>query len=722
MRPVVTGRGPNRKPKFMPFRNSTASGLLAVLLAALAQQAGAQTLDEVTLAFQGEDVVARVSFMGPVRFVQQTPLVPAQFFQLQVELLAPDEASLNQRVSESRHLAGDGPIPEVSLELSPTPNSRVRQITLELGDLVQLRARQGANPKSIDIVFVGRGKAPVAQVPIGAPVPPQPVAAAGVEVQAGDLMAQARDAVSKGNTETAIALLNRLLLLPPNSSSQDAQEMIGLAWERSGDLTLARTEYQLYLKLFPSGEGAQRVLQRLASMGQLPERPERATDAGPKRSETRYTGNLAQYYFGGKTRSQSLVNLDGGIDQSTLTKTTESALVTNVDLGARYTTDETDIRAVLRGTGSTNLAKTSKNVSTLNSAYVDYKQKESGLALRVGRQSAINGGLLGMFDGVSMTYPLRGGVRVNLMGGAPANALVAAPAERLFAGMVEADAIVENLSGDLYLLDQTTQGITNRRALGAEARYSNERGSLYTLLDYDTLFRALNAITLQASVQGPGQTTYTLLVDNRKAPTYQLTNALISTGAASLKLLLQQQSLVDAMTAARQTSAQARQFMFSASRPLNEKWQASGDFRFSEIGALPAVGTFEATPATGAQYGFSAQLTGSNIYSKRDINNFNMSLMSTPMFRGVQLAYNNLTGFEDNKLTLEPSIRFYAQRDAQGSTMRRVSPGLRASYNVSKKMSVMGEGLLERSSNQGLTNHDTTNSVFFYFGVRYELF
>ena len=162
--------------------------------------------------------------------------------------------------------------------------------------------------------------------------------------------------------------------------------------------------------------------------------------------------------------------------------------------------------------------------------------------------------------------------------------------------------------------------------------------------------------------------------------------------------------------------------MFSASRPLNEKWQASGDFRFSEIGALPAVGTFEATPATGAQYGFSAQLTGSNIYSKRDINNFNMSLMSTPMFRGVQLAYNNLTGFEDNKLTLEPSIRFYAQRDAQGSTMRRVSPGLRASYNVSKKMSVMGEGLLERSSNQGLTNHDTTNSVFFYFGVRYELF
>ena len=728
MRRAVPRTVPNNKLTLMPFRMTTGRALLVAAFAALAQQAGAQTLDEVTLAFQGEDIVAHLSFTSPVRFVQQTPLVPAQFFQLQVELLAPDDASLAQRVSESRHLAADGPLPEVSLELSPTPNARVRQITLELGDLVQLRSRQGTNPRAIDIVFVGRGRAPMAPVAAVAPaVQPAvstlaPSAAPGVEAQAAELMAQARDAVSKGHTETAIALLNRLLLLPPNSTLQDAQEMIGLAWERSGELGRARTEYQLYLKLFPSGEGSQRVAQRLASMGPAAVRAEPATDAGAKRAETRLTGNLAQYYFGGKTRSQSLVNLDGGIDQATLTKTTESALVTNIDLGARYTTDESDIRAVLRGTGSTNLAKSSKNVSTLNSAYVDYKQKDSGLALRVGRQSAINGGLLGMFDGVSLTYPVRSGWRVNLMGGAPSNALVAAPSERLFAGMVEADSIVENLSGDIYLLDQSTQGITNRRALGTEARYSNERGSLYAMLDYDTLFRAVNAITMQASVQGSGQTTYTLLVDNRKAPTYQLTNALISTGAASLKVLLQSQSLDDVMTAARQTSAQARQFMFSASRPLSDKWQASGDFRFSDIGALPAVGTFDATPATGAQYGFSAQLTGSNVYSKRDINNFNLSLMSTPMFRGVQLAYNNLTGFEDNKLTLEPSIRFYGQKDAQGSKMQRVSPGLRASYNLSKKMSVMGEGLLEHSTNQGLTNHDTTNSVFFYFGLRYELF
>jgi hypothetical protein len=331
--------------------------------------------------------------------------------------------------------------------------------------------------------------------------------------------------------------------------------------------------------------------------------------------------------------------------------------------------------------------------------------------------------MLGMFDGLSLTYPVKQGVRVNLMGGIPASPLVNSPNERMYAGMIEVDEImVKNLSGDIYILDQTTQGITNRRTIGTEARYSNERGSIYALVDYDQLFSAVNAVSLQGSIQGPAQTTFTLLLDRRRAPSLQLTNALISTGAESLKVLLQTQSMDDVMLAARTITAQADQAMLSVSKPISEKWQVTGDVQYSAIGALPAVGDFDATPATGAQYGLSLQLTGSNLYSKRDINNFNMSVLSTPLFHGVQLAYNNLTGFDDNRFTLEPSLRLYTQQDNQGVSMRRISPGLRGSYNVSKKLSVMSEGLLEHSTNEGPTNNATTNSVFFYFGARYELF
>lgn len=551
-----------------------------------------------------------------------------------------------------------------------------------------------------------------------------------VESHAEALLMQAREALSLHKNDEALTKLNQLLLLPPNPFSQEAQELVGLAWERVGDARRARIEYELYLKLFPEGEGAQRVGQRLASLGgqapaaSAPEGSPAPTDDSrtAAANKPRLNGNIAQYYYGGKARSQSLVNIAAGIDQATLTRTTESAIVTSVDLGGRYSTPESDTRVVLRGTNSTNLQSTSHSASLLSAAYVDYKRNESGLAVRLGRQSSISGGLLGLFDGVSLTYPMQQGLKLDVMGGVPTNQLQSAAQERLLAAMVEADGLFERWGGDVYVVDQTAEGITNRRALGGEVRYSGDIASTYSLLDYDTLFRRINAASLQGSFQVPGQTTVTLLADTRKAPSLELTNALISTGATSLKTLLQLQSLAEVRAAALATSAQARQAMVSVSRPLSEKWQGSLDFRYSAIGALPAVGNFDATPATGGQYGTTVQLTGSNLYSKRDINSFNLSVLATPLFKGAQVSYNNLTGLKDNDLTVEPSIRLYSQSDNQGVKLYRISPGFRASYRLTPKASVLGESVLEHSKTNGPTNKDTTNSIFFYLGYRYELF
>ena len=54
--------------------------------------------------------------------------------------------------------------------------------------------------------------------------------------------------------------------------------------------------------------------------------------------------------------------------------------------------------------------------------------------------------------------------------------------------------------------------------------------------------------------------------------------------------------------------------------------------------------------------------------------------------------------------------------------MTRVTPGLRGSYNFSKRLSLTSEAMIEHSTIQGLTNNATSNSVFFYIGLRYELF
>jgi hypothetical protein len=254
-------------------------------------------------------------------------------------------------------------------------------------------------------------------------------------------------------------------------------------------------------------------------------------------------------------------------------------------------------------------------------------------------------------------------------------------------------------------------------------RYAGDAWSLNTLLDYDALFGKVNALSLHGSLQVGAQTTLTVLADERRAPSLQLTNALISSGAGSLKTLLQSRSLAQVKADALATSAVAQQFLISVSRPLNPRWQLSSDLRYSRVGALPAVGDFEATPATGGQISWSAQLTGTNLYSTRDINNFNLSVLSTPFFKGVQFSVNNLTGLSDNgDLTLEPSLRIYVQRDQLDVKLVRIGPGVRTSWKASSRGSLLGELLYETSRTDGPSNHDNSNSVFFYVGYRYELF
>jgi hypothetical protein len=245
---------------------------------------------------------------------------------------------------------------------------------------------------------------------------------------------------------------------------------------------------------------------------------------------------------------------------------------------------------------------------------------------------------------------------------------------------------------------------------------------MYSQLDYDLNFGTVNAFTAQGSLQGPMDTTITMLVDDRKAPSLQLSDALISSGSPSLKTLLQLRGLSAVKQLALGTAAQARQIMLSVSRAISPKWQASADLRYSEVGALPAVGNFQAVAATGPQYNASLQLTGSNLYSSRDINGFNVSVLTSNTLRGTQLAYNNLTSFMDNRATFEPSIRFYSQTDTSSNKVFRMSPGVRMSYKVSDRASVLGELIYERSKTDGPTNHENSSSIFFYVGYRYDLF
>jgi tetratricopeptide (TPR) repeat protein len=574
---------------------------------------------------------------------------------------------------------------------------------------------------------------PSAATPVP-PVPPIGNDSASVQVQpepsrdnsgAEHLLDQAREAYSQQRFSEAADLLNRALLLPPNTATEPAQELIGLAWEGMRDIERARIEYNLYMRLYPNGEGAKRVAQRLIEMGSGPVPGTRFAEAaaGSKsQSGFSYSGGISQFYYGGSSKSESLINISAGIDQNTLSRTNQSALVTSLDLTGRYKSDSADTKIVLRGNSSSNFVATSKAQSSLGAAYLDYRNLNNRLGLRVGRQSAIAGSMFGLFDGISLSMPISGDMKLSGSFGVPANTLVTAPSQQLLGVMLEADNVFDRWGGSISLVDQKTEEISDRRAMGLEVRYFGEGVSVFSQMDYDLNFEKINAFTLQGSMQGPMDTSITLLVDDRKAPSLQLSDALISSGTTSLKTLLQLKSLAEVKELALGTAAQARQAMISVSRSLSPKWQSSADIRYSEIGELPAIGNFQAMPATGAQYALSFQLTGSNLYSSRDINGFNLSILNSSTLQGTQFAYNNLTGFLDNKASLEFSISLYRQTDNASVKVNRVSPGIRLSYKLSEHASLMGETIFEQSTTDGPINHDSSSAYFFYLGYRYDLY
>jgi hypothetical protein len=73
-----------------------------------------------------------------------------------------------------------------------------------------------------------------------------------------------------------------------------------------------------------------------------------------------------------------------------------------------------------------------------------------------------------------------------------------------------------------------------------------------------------------------------------------------------------------------------------------------------------------------------------------------------------------------NKMSLEPSIRYYTQTDNTQTKISRISPGLRLSYKLSDRANLMAETIYETSQTDGLSNHETSQSWFFYVGYRYD--
>lgn len=589
--------------------------------------------------------------------------------------------------------------------------------------------------------------APPPETP-AAPAPPL-ATAAEIDARAAELLAAARAAEASQDTAAALQALGRLLDMPPNASSREAQELAGMLRLKSGDVVRARSEFDLFLKLYPTGPDADRVRRELALL------PKPATEARvrarpPVTPTTTLAGSLSQFYYGGqsKVRTQEFSDVLGSppeqLSDNTISGTDQKQAVSSIDLNWRHRDADRDQRFVFRDSYTADLTPERPNKNRLSALYYDHRSFELGTNVRLGRQSALGGGVLGRFDGVQGGYLVAPKWRVNGVVGVPTDVLF--DTKRKFYGTsIDAEALTPQLSGSAYVIQQTIDGEVDRRALGTELRYFSGGASLSGMLDYDQLLKGINIAMLQGTWQTPDTTTVNFLYDRRATPMLTLGNALLfqpitSMPVQSISELLKTTTLADLQQRARDTTSFTTQAVLGATTPIRTGWLLGGDVRWTSVGEIQPVP--DILPYGQKKFevlALGAQLIASNLYSARDTHVFGMSWLkgSTQLlffpepvdpanysfrdstYTAVLLNYNNSSQISE-ALTLEPSLKFYRQTDNAGLKMTRWSPGLRLTYRLAKQISAESDLTSEYSKSTSPTRNESSNRVYYYFGARYD--
>ena len=221
-----------------------------LLVLCIPMSAMAHIIERIDMQRAGDETEIIIRFDTQVQYLRHSPLSEGSKLNIYFNVtgIDPDPSG---NIEET--MIPKGELLSGATFRYPEPDS---SMLVEFPASTTFRVRQGNDARSISVF-----------VPITADTS---ALRAETEGKASDYLAKAKDALGRNDAAAAIEPLNALLSLPHNTSSQEAQELMGLARERSGEMAKARAEYDIYLKLYPEGEGAARVRERVAKLGAIP--------------------------------------------------------------------------------------------------------------------------------------------------------------------------------------------------------------------------------------------------------------------------------------------------------------------------------------------------------------------------------------------------------------------------------------------------------------------
>ncbi len=717
---------------------------LLVFLAgmAIAQAACAQLMEDIEVKREGPATAAIIiRFVPRVQYLRSAANAKKDLVQVFFRVIDGEDDS-SRTLQEYRNSPPTDLVPKFTVTYAFIPGSGPRRVDIQFAEPVEARVRPGSDARTIRIELpvlkpVAPASRPAPAVPKPAPAvpkaeaalpPPSPVTA-DPGSPAATLLAQARSDLDAGRIDAAIDVLNQLLNMPPSAITRAAQELIGVARERRGDVAKARAEYELFLKLHPEGPDADRVRARLAALGMpVASRPplplaEIAPAAAKPPAKWSVWGSVSQYYYGGQSQSQTEVTTvtpatnATTIDTFSLSSRDQSAISTSVDLNARYISGDWDDRMVFRDTYDYSLLKDQRNRERMSALYAEVNYRPARAMLRLGRQTATTGGVLGRFDGALASYGIGPRLRLNAVGGRAVDQFL--EGKPTFYGLaLDIESPAPNWSGVVYGLRQRVRGFTDRSTVGGELRYFDARYTMFGTVDYDVSFRAVNIGMLQATWQSPWGSSINFLGDYRRSPSLALSNALLTGRNLTLQQFIETFGESDARSQALAVTPVSKVVYVGLTHPFSPRWQAGIDLRVSSLGGTPEIGLLPALPSTGNVYTTSVQLIGTGIFGKNDVLVVNASHLTGQLLTGLSVGVTERLQFD--RWIVEPSLRYYRQRDSNEVRITRWSPTLKLGYRARERLTLEAEATLERTRTVGPTVNDETTRRFYFVGYRWD--
>lgn len=446
------------------------------------------------------------------------------------------------------------------------------------------------------------------------------------------LVDEARTEFGKKDYTQAIKVLTKLQRQPEFGERAEMQELLGIAYERLGQLAQAKAEYEEYLYRYPAGAAVNRVRERLRVLRTAGNDVRGLGQGGAGRTGWTINGGVGQLFrYDGTNVSNNQVVPAGtaAAGAANTTQTTgQDALYNDIDLLARRRGERYSVVARFSGgyardfSSNDALSGTSPNIRRISLASVDVTDSNWGLLARVGRQTRNEGGVLGTFDGALFAWQFRPAWNVNVTYGFP----VEQTSDGIKTGrQFEAASLAYTPPGShwdasVFFTEQTFDHFRDRQAVGLDARYLRAWLALTGLVDYDTFYHSLNAAALLGTLQLPARWNVSFDAEHRNAPVLTTGNALIGQPDTTLKQLEAVFTHDEIDQLARDRTPVSSNYSLTATRPLGDRYQFAATATADRIGPTVGSGGVSSTPDTGLETSFELQLYASSFWGVGDFN------------------------------------------------------------------------------------------------------